>query len=66
MTIATVAALALIAPVGLTMAFQGLQGVLTFLLVVAGSLGLVLAAVAVTNPLLTRLVSGTAATVPSH
>lgn len=64
--ISTVAALALIAPVGMSMAFQGLSGILTFLLVVAGSLGLVLAAVAVTNPLLTRLVAGTAAPNPGH
>jgi len=38
--------------------FDGVQGVLTFLVVVVGALGLVMAAVSITNPLVTKVAHG--------
>lgn len=57
--ISTVAAMVMIIPVGIGLAFDGVQGVLTFLVVVVGALGLVMAAVSITNPLVTKVAHGT-------
>lgn len=57
--ISMVAALAVVAPIGLSLAFDGAQGMITFGIVVAGSLALVMTAVAVTNPLVNRVALGT-------
>ena len=59
--ISMVAALVVVAPIGLMLAFDGAQGMITFVIVivVAGSLALVMAAVAVTNPLVNRVALGT-------